>query len=206
METERKRPKGKRTQIITASVQVFAQKGFSSATMKEIAVQAGIGKGTIYEYFPSKEELFFAVFEWYVGEFGSKTIANIAALGGSARERLQAMNEALMKSWGELKDVYTLSMEFWSASASSQMRERFKEAFRQSYRDFRRIVASLIREGVARGEFRSDVDPESVSAALVGTWDALLLQAWFEDDFDPLKTATKYMAIFVRGLAAQPLT
>jgi hypothetical protein len=56
------------------------------------------------------------------------------------------------------------------------MRERFKEAFRRLYEEFRTIVVSLIRDGIERGEFRSDVNAESVAAALVGTWDALFLQ------------------------------
>jgi hypothetical protein len=92
-------------------------------------------------------------------------------------------------------------MEFWSASASSQMRERFKQAFRQAYSDFRGIVSALIQDGIERGEFRPDLDVKSVAAALVGTWDALLLQAWFDDSFDPLTTAREFMSVLIRGLA-----
>ncbi len=54
-----KRQPGKRPdQIIQAALKVFGNKGFQSATMDEIAEEAGITKGTIYLYFPSKEELF----------------------------------------------------------------------------------------------------------------------------------------------------
>ena len=52
-----------------------------------------------------------------------------------------------------------------------------------------------------RGEFRSEVDADSIAAALVGTWDALLLQAWFEDSFDPVTTAGEFMSVLTRGLA-----
>jgi AcrR family transcriptional regulator len=52
----------KRNSIIEAAVTVFAQKGYASATVAEIAARANIGKGTIYEYlyeyFVSKEDLF----------------------------------------------------------------------------------------------------------------------------------------------------
>ncbi|MBE9530214.1 MAG: TetR/AcrR family transcriptional regulator, partial [Proteobacteria bacterium] len=58
----------KKNQIIEAAAQIFAKNGFSGTIMAEIAHCAGIGKGTIYEYFKSKEELFFAVFEWYMKE------------------------------------------------------------------------------------------------------------------------------------------
>jgi AcrR family transcriptional regulator len=192
----------KRSRIIRAAAGVFAQKGFSGTVMADIAVHAGIGKGTIYEYFESKEELFFAVFEWLTQETGVAAKVSISALGGSAPERLEALSESLISSWFKMKEMYTLVMEFWAASASSQMRERFKEAFRRAYENFRHIVSSLIREGMERGEFRRDVDPESVAAALVGTWDALLLQAWFEEAFDPVATGRKYMVVLIRGLTA----
>jgi hypothetical protein len=39
-----------------------------------------------------------------------------------------------------------------------------------------------------------------VAAALVGSWDALLLQAWFDDAFDPLTTARNYVAVLIRGM------
>ena len=171
--------------------------------MANIAAKAGIGKGTLYEYFNSKEDLFFAVFEWFVRATEAEAKVSISALGGSASERLEALNDSLMTSWIEMRELFSLVMEFWSASASSQMRERFKLAFRQGYSDFRQIVSRLIQDGIERGEFQPDVDPESVAAALVGTWDALLLQAWFDDDFDPLTTSRRFMSVLIRGLASE---
>jgi AcrR family transcriptional regulator len=196
-----KNKKEKKTRIVEAAATVFARRGFSGTLVADIAVEAGIGKGTLYEYFDSKEDLFFAVFEWFVQKTGAEAKVSISALGGSASERLEALTESLMHSWVELEDLYSLVMEFWSASASSQMGERFKQAFREGYGDFRHIVSALIREGIERGEFRPDVDAESVAAALVGTWDALLLQAWFDEAFDPLTTAKRFMTVLIRGLA-----
>ena len=194
----------KKSLITEAAAKVFANRGYSSTLIAEIATEAGIGKGTIYEYFPSKEDLFFAVFEWYVQMTEAEAKVSISALGGSASERLMALNDALLRSWLEMLDMYSLVMEFWSASASSKMRQRFKQAFKVGYRDFRLIVSALIRDGIETGEFRPDVDAESVAAALVGTWDALLLQAWFDEGFDPLTTARRFMAVLIRGLSSKP--
>jgi len=80
------------------------------------------------------------------------------------------------------------------------MRKRFKAAFRHGYEDFRNIVSSLIQNGVELGEFRSDIDSDATAAALVGTWDALLLQAWFDDNFDPVTTAENFMTVVINGL------
>jgi len=59
----------------------------------------------------------------------------------------------------------------------------------------------LIRAGIQRGEFRPDVNPESIAAALVGTWDALFLQAWFEKNFDPFTTARNFLEVVLKGLS-----
>lgn len=191
----------RKKEIIEAAAWVFAKKGYSGAVVSDIALRAGIGKGTIYEYFSSKEDLFFAVFEWFQKKTETAATVGISALGGGAAERLTALNDSLMGLWDEIKEVYVLVMEFWAASSSTQMRQRFKAAFRKLYEDYRRIVSALIREGINRGEFHSDVKPESVAAALVGTWDALFLQAWFDDGFDPAATAKDFLDTVLRGLA-----
>lgn len=194
----------KKSLIIEAAARVFANRGYNSTLIAEIATEAGIGKGTIYEYFPSKEDLFFAVFEWFVEMTEAEARVSISALGGSASERLKALNDALLKSWLEMLDMYSLVMEFWSASASSRMRPRFKKAFREGYKDFRQLVSALISDGIETGEFQPEVDAESVAAALVGAWDALLLQAWFDEGFDPLTTSRKFMAVLINGLVSKP--
>ncbi len=193
----------KKSRITQAAVMVFAQKGYASATIADIAARAEIGKGTIYEYFASKEELFFAVFEWFKIQTRSAVRVNIAVLGESAANRLETLSESLMGMWQEIEDVFTLTMEFWAASASSHMQDRFKASFRSMYQEFRGIVKALIDEGIRGGEFRSDIDPESVAAALVGAWDALFLQAWFDKDFDPLSTARNFLSVVIRGLSTK---
>jgi len=196
-------PKGKKDRIVEAAALVFAQKGYAGAAVADIALEAGVGKGTVYEYFDSKEDLFFAVFEWYLRKTGSAAQVSISVLGGSAAKRLQALSDSIMAMWDEVKDAFTLTMEFWAASSSSQMRDRFKQAFRRLYQEFRKIVAAIIQDGIERGEFRSDLNPEAIAAALVGTWDALFLQAWFEKNFDPKMTAGDFVAVLIHGLSKQ---
>jgi AcrR family transcriptional regulator len=203
MRSNRQRQKDKKNQIIEAAAHVFAQKGYAGSSVADIAVKAEIGKGTIYAYFASKEDLFFAVFEWFVMRSGASAKVSVSHLGGSAAQRLEALSDSIMGMWDEIKDAFNLTIEFWAASSTSQMRDRFKEAFRQLYAEFRVLVVALIRDGIGRGEFRSDIDPESVAAALVGTWDALFLQAWFEDNFNPVKTARDFLEVVIRGLAKE---
>jgi len=193
----------KKSRIVEAAARVFARRGVFGTVMSEIAAEAGMGKGTLYAYFDSKEALFFAVFEWLAHKAFAHVTVSVSALGGSASERLKALSDSLMALWVDQTDFFTLVMEFWSASASSHMRKRFKCAFSQAYRDFRDIVSALIREGIERGEFRAGLDVESIAAALVGTWDALLLQSWFDEGFDPLITARDFLNVVLKGMANQ---
>jgi len=193
--------KDKKDRMVEAAAMLFAQNGYAGTSVADIAVQAKIGKGTVYEYFNSKEDLFFAVFEWYIQMSARTAHVSISVLGRTPAERLFALSDSIMCMWDEIKDVFALTMEFWAASASSNMRDRFKAAFRQVYEEFRGIVTSLIREGIERGEFHPDIKPASIAAALVGTWDALFLQAWFEDSFEPLKTSRDFLEIVIKGLS-----
>jgi len=193
-----------RKQVITeAAARVFAQEGYAGASVADIAKAADVGKGTIYEYFRSKDELFFAVFEWFMQKTGAAAKASISAIDDTAAQRLTALNDAVMSQWDQLRDGYTLVMEFWAASSSSQMRDQFRKVFKQGYRDFREIVASLIADGVERGEFRPNIDSRAIASSLVGTWDALLLQAWFDSSFDPLAAARQFLQVVLRGLSSE---
>ena len=195
-----KKREAKRQHIIRAAAKVMARKGYAGTVMADIALEADIGKGTLYEYFDSKEDLFFAVFRWFGESTGAEAKVSVSALGRSAGNRLRLLNDTIMKSRSEQKEIYGLTMEFWSASASSQMRNRFKEIFRESYRHFRGIVSALIKDGIERGEYRSDIAVESIAAALVGTWDALLLQAWFDDDIDPVAASREFLDALFLGI------
>jgi len=197
-------PTNKKQRIIQAASSVFCRKGFAAARMVEVAVEAGIGKGTIYEYFTSKEDLFFAVFQWFSIRTSDTVKVDILALQGSAAKRLRVMNDSVMRMWAAEMDNFALMMEFWSASASSNLRRRFKEAFKSLYARFTALVSGLIREGIAAGEFRADADPDAVAAALVGTWDALLLQKWFESVADPQAYSRAFLKIILDGLRKTP--
>ena len=195
---QRKEEKCRR--ITEAAAQVFAQKGYAGSLVADIAVAAGVGKGTVYQYFRNKEDLFFAVFDWYVKRVGDAATVEISALSRTASDKIIALSVALVQACVDMAEMYGLVIEFWAASATLRIKDRFQEAFRQGYWGYRDAVAALITEGIERGEFCREIEPSSVAATLVGTWDALGLQAWFDPDFDPKAANENFMTVFVRGL------
>ncbi len=73
----RKADPEKKANIIGAAILVFAQKGYAATRIIDVAREAGIGKGTIYEYFSSKEDLFFSVFQQVMQETEIKMAAAV---------------------------------------------------------------------------------------------------------------------------------
>jgi AcrR family transcriptional regulator len=201
----RKADPNKRHDILQAACRVFALKGYAPARMIEVAEAASVGKGTIYEYFRSKEELFFAVFEEMMGQAGEAIAETAAALHGPFALRMRKLSDSIIQSWLGQLDMYALVMEFWSATATSPSRDRFKTIFQSGYRQLRRIVGDLIQAAQTAGEVPAENDAESVASALIGTWDALLLQAWLDPQFDALGTSRSFMDVVLRGLGAAPI-
>lgn len=200
----RKADPNRRKAILDAAGQIFARKGYANARIIEVAEAASVGKGTIYEYFRSKEDLFFAVFEATM-QGAEDTIAAIATASDEPfAERMRQLSDGMIQSWLGQLEMYALVMEFWSATASSPSRELFKAAFQKGYRDLRIVVGDLIEAARANGEISAEIDAQAVASALIGTWDALLLQAWLDPDFDALATSRSFLEVVLRGL--QPTT
>ena len=179
----RKADPNRRKAILDAAARVFAQKGYAAARIIEVAQAASVGKGTIYAYYRSKEELFFAVFESMMLEAGETIAAAAGQLEGSFAERMRTLSDGIIRSWLGQLDMYALVMEFWSATASSPSREQFKTVFQKGYRHLRTVVGTLITDAKASGDVAAHCDAGRIASALVGTWDAL---PWLDPAFEDL--------------------
>lgn len=195
----RKADPNKKTKIIQAATQVFARKGYAGTIMSQVAEEAGTGKGTLYEYFKSKEDLFFAVFEQLMAD-SADLITSADDTEATAAHRLETLANALIESWTANLELYALVMEFWSATANLPCRQRFKTAFQEGYTQFREQVGALIQKGIDQGDFTATTAPEALAAALIGSWDALILQAWLDKGFDPLAASRAHMQVVLKGL------
>ena len=193
-----------RRKIVETAAAVFAEKGYAGTVVADIARRAGIGKGTVYGYFTGKDALFFAVFEWFISEFGKSVTVNITTLGQGAADRLDTLSRIVVTNCVDMKHLYALTIEFWAASKRESTENRLKALFTEGYAQFREIVSAILSEGIRAGEFSPELEPEPLAATLVGTWDVLGLQAWFDDDFDALNAERAFMQVFIRGLKAQP--
>src|SRR3954466_9415069 len=95
----RRLPEERPRQILDAALAVFAERGLAAARLDDIAKRAGLSKGTIYLYFPNKEELFREVIRNSVIAF----IERAEAFFESERQPKQALRAWIRGYWGWLK-------------------------------------------------------------------------------------------------------
>lgn len=163
METNAK--SSKRQAIIEAGVKVFSQKGFHDTRMEEIAVAAGIGKGTIYEYFTSKSHLFQEIMAASVNTYyASLTAIDIDAL--TIRERIQFLLTGHLRFCIENKELTRIV--FWDVEI---MDEELKEWGNNMRKEKQLRMNELINQGIARGEIR-ELDPQLLTLLITGTFAA----------------------------------
>jgi AcrR family transcriptional regulator len=186
--------------LIHHATLVFAENGYAATTIDAVAERAGVAKGTIYRYFKGKQELFFAVFDNYMEQYFSALRDQVPGREVSAEKQLREATRKAFELAEAIDELFPLIFEFWAASASSEMRDRFKGLFRILYATFRKFFGEIIRRGIDEGDFDPGLDVESVTAVLVGSMDGLFLQAWFDKNMSPLRAGNAFMDVFIRGL------
>ena len=192
----------KRERIVEASAEVFAERGFASTRVADIAEHAGIGKGTVYEYFSSKEELLFAVFEWINDRIAKRVLAALAE-GGSSHDRLVRLLRLGAEIVQDQVEMQAVTLDFWAASRGSGLEDRFNEACLASYRTFREIVAGIVVDGQAGGEFLAEIDAEAIATMVVSAMDGLGVQIFFDRSLDPHQAIDGLAGVLLRGLEGE---
>lgn len=157
----RRKPEARPQQIIEAALEVFGESGLACARLQDIADRAGVSKGTIYLYFPNKEELFREMVRQTcvaaiitgekVSEQGSPTERLIAAMRGYWNfVRSPVFSTIYRLVLGELHQFPDLA-EFY---ANEVVARGLK------------LLSGIIRSGVETGEFR-EIDPMVAARMLV---------------------------------------
>jgi len=162
-------------QIVHAAMLVFARTGVHQAKMADIAVEAGIGKGTIYEYFRSKDEIFAAAFALFQQQIDAESEGRLQEQQGP-EEKLRAMVEAFISMMTHDDSAIEIMLEFW-AEGIRQHREALD--LKPMYDKYRQYLAACVEEGIESGVFRA-VDSGLVASHLLAALDGFALQ-WFVD-------------------------
>ncbi len=161
----RRRPAARPQQILEAAFQVFGARGLHQATLDDVARAAGITKGTIYLYFPSKADLFIAMLKARVNHIMPAVEAS--ADGGAAPTARQQLSSLGCRLYQFFRSRAYLTMYRTVVSEAARFPEAAALLYREGILPANRRLAEVIRRGVATGEFRR-VDPMIAARAFVG--------------------------------------
>jgi len=193
----------KRLNILEAAARRFAHSGYEATSMDGLATAAGVSKGSLYDYFQNKEDLFYGLFEWFQQLLLQASLDRVQE-GTTARERISGFAEASIGAFLEHSELYPVSLEVWAAAAKTGTRERFSQAMRDLYVAYRAEITQLIADGQAAGEIKADIDAAAIAGMLIGAVDGLMLQHWLDPAFDPNDWAQKFLNGLFDGIAIKP--
>jgi AcrR family transcriptional regulator len=191
--------KEKREKILNAAIQVFSKKGLKDTKISDIAETAGIGKGTVYEYFKSKNEVFAATFHFFMERFEevmSRRLFRIHDPLEKIRAYFSAWSEMLE---GDYLDYLEIILDFW-AHGIRQRDKAWVIDLNKLYSENRKILDNLLSECITLGEIKP-VDTKVTASIMLGALDGLLIQWIMNRDLFKMREATELLVeTMIKGL------
>lgn len=156
---------GKRQQILQAAEKLLANRRFHEVTLGEVARVAAVGKGTIYQYFEDKEDLFFQVTSGAFDELCGLLAKKVRGDAPFEEQILDAC-EQIAAFFRQHRPLFARiqAEEARMSCSKGRLRERWIE----KRVNLVRVVADILRKGIAEGKVRRDIAPETLAEFLLG--------------------------------------
>jgi TetR/AcrR family transcriptional regulator, cholesterol catabolism regulator len=184
----------RREEIVDTSARVFAQRGYHATGLTELCAANGLGKGALYHYIRSKEELLAAIHDRVMDEVMAGA-DRVAEAGGTPTAQLQMLGEQLLDVIHRYPDhVWVFLHEFPALTDGPA------ERFRVRRRAYEARVEDVLRAGIEAGEFR-DVDPRLTALAWLGMHNYTYLWLQPGGRLSARDVAQPFSDIFVSGIA-----
>lgn len=204
--TPRQRRKDARPhELIDAALALFSEKGFAATRSEEVAQRAGVSKGTLYLYYPSKEALLRAVIRERLSHEITDVAARVARHTGTPS---QVLLELLPHWWLRVHDSPSSAVFKVIITEVRNFPEIANFYFAEVVEPGTRLVGSIIARGIDCGEFRP-VDVQATVLSLVLPLVMLCVQKHSllpcmppESAIDPAVFMHQHVALIVQGLRA----
>ena len=146
-----------RERIVRGAVTLFVQQGVARTTTREIAAQSQVAEGSIYRYFPSKEELAWQLFRDYHSHLAT-TLQKAAEQQVPIKEKITR----LVSSFVQLADEDWLMFQYYLSAQHSHMHKIDPNTLTPYG-----VIVDVIRQATARGDIRQQ-DPQLLAAMAMG--------------------------------------
>ncbi len=133
-------------EILEAARKVFARKGFNGATVDEIAEAAGLAKGTVYLYFPSKRDIYLAALKQGLTSLIEETRRNVAAAATPA-EKLRAFITTRIRFAEENRDFAPIVQAEFANLGLPQSNKEFRHLYLEQVRTLQSVLEAAAGQG-----------------------------------------------------------
>jgi AcrR family transcriptional regulator len=162
----------RKPQIVEAAAELLYERGLFDTRIADIAERVGTSAPTILYYFESKDRLLEEAVDHTDREFYERLTAGQAKYDRASDKLVHLIEETSLGPDGVGSD-WTLWMEIWvRARRDVSVRDSYFELDRRQ----RKLIADIVREGQASGEFNPDTDADAFAVALSGLMDGLGVQ------------------------------
>lgn len=196
--------RSKKKEIGLAALDHFAQAGFADTSISRIAKAAGVGKGTIYEYFQSKDELISFALEIYVEKIEGRT-TKMPIGSPTQKEQIRHFVFEMIDTFMNDPCTMGLTVAIFQMLIADMAGGNRTKLLRGMYRRARQTIASLIKEGASKGEFRQQAgrEAETIAVNLVAYLDGIWLHSLISaEGFDLHGQVDFYMDLLFRSIEA----
>lgn len=186
----RVKTESKQEEILAAASKVFAARQYHQVLCDEIAEEAGVGKGTIYRYFRTKEDLYFAtILHGY--EAINESLASAIAAETSPERRLERIAREILKYFWDQRYFYSLLYRGEQRFLAQEGR------LKKNREHLVELVEQTIRRGIETGAFRR-VDPKTAAELFLGMIRAINVFRRETDRLDDL--VSELIGLWTRGI------
>lgn len=186
--------------ILTAASKIFSEKGFHLATVEEIAKEASVGKGTIYQYFPSKAAIFQELHYWYMERYMHR-LNNILDENDTFRHNMARIIENHIDNFVEVLDlVIKVNQEMQHPTEFAD--NGLKESALELLHDIEKRLVHLLELAIERGEIRP-ISPHLVTHLIEGTLFGVIHAMLSDiDEQDKQQLKDELLDLIMRGISA----
>ncbi|MFD1038241.1 TetR/AcrR family transcriptional regulator [Virgibacillus byunsanensis] len=179
----------KRLALLEAALECFSTKGYYASSVDDIVQYSNLSKGSVYNYFKSKEEMFITLLQYQT----KTSLENLTVVLNEIESPLEKL-----KYWINMDIPYNLKkkkmmrvhLEFWLYSTDSP---EIKRVLTDRFDIVLGKVKDIIAEGQQAGEFKKDIDPEKAGAMFWSLHDGVWLHALVRYNEKELEALIKEM-------------
>jgi AcrR family transcriptional regulator len=184
-----------RSRVLDAALSLFEAQGYEATTVTEVARRADIAYGTFFNHFPSKLHL--------LRELSDLALQNLFENLEELRKRPGSFGEHLVALFESSAERAVAKGPRVRELTGAMMALAFPETAGQDDRRIRVAFRRILEDGIAAGEVREGIDPDTLTDVVVGTWYSMFL-SWVHFDDYPLRERASCAARFLAETLVGP--